>query len=543
MRARDETMAGSGADLQGEDSPLLPRLSDYAMWHAARSPERTAIVFNGRRTSYAELAERIETCARALYARGIRRGDRIAMLSTPRPEFLIVYLAAGRIGAVFVGLNPRHTLREHQAIVENCAPRLLLGIGGFEETDFTATLHTLGEENPCIKDVVTIADPDRPVPVPVPDGRGIEQEYRAHVEAVRPEDPLCIVYTSGSTGRRKGALLTHGNFVAVYREAARKWAVREVRQIHNYPIDHIAGLGDVTAYAVISGGTLVFMERFDPAASLGMIAAERITVWGQEVAMFQRIVVTPEFATADLSSLDLIWFAGAAAPRDLVERLVAIGARVSTDWGMSESCGPVTFSAHDATLEELTYTVGVPGAACELAILGEQGTPCETGQAGEIAIRGPCLMAGYLDGGAIRSATDEAGWFRTGDLGTLLPDGNLALIGRSKEMIKSGGYNIYPREVEMVLEEHPGVRMATVVGVSDPIFQEVGHAFLMMDPPAELDDILRHCRSRLANYKIPKRFTFRAAFPMLGNGKVDRVALQQQAVRLAAAPQPSRGEV
>lgn len=516
----------------------LPRLSDYPFLHASRTPGKIAYVSGERRVSYRNFCDQIEECARDLHARGVRSGDRVALAGPPCPEFLVLYMAAGRMGAVFVGLNPRHTLAEHAAIISDCRPRLLFGCGIATNPTLPAVLDALQRKHECIQEFIVLSSGEGSI---LSHGKAggcnecRDDELAKCVDAVKREDPLALVYTSGSTGKRKGALLTHGNFVSVYREAVRHWNVGEIRQINNYPIDHVGGLGDVAAYAIIGGGTQIFMERFDAAASLAVVQSERVTVWGQEVAMFQKIVAAAAFETVDLSSVQLLWWAGAAAPKALIARLDRVGARLSTCWGMSETCGPVTFSRPGAQLDELSGSVGLPSAACEIRIADSQGQVCAPCETGEIQVRGDCLMAGYLDGSDVsRTHLDADGWFRTGDLGQLLADGNLRLIGRSKEMIKSGGYNIYPREIENVLEEYPGVVMAVLVAVPDDVFQEVGCAFILTKDshPLDVDGLELYAREKLANYKIPKRFVQKSELPLLENGKVDRDFLKNSAINM-----------
>lgn len=361
---------------------------------------------------------------------------------------------------------------------------------------------------------------------------------RMAVEAVAPEDPLAIVYSSGTTGRRKGAVLTHRNFTAVYRRAAEIWRADPVIQINNYPIDHIGCIGDVATCNLVAGGTQIFMERFDPAASLATIAQEGVTLCGQEVAMFQRLVSEPAFDSTDLSSLQLVWWAGAAAPADLVERLHGTGAALSTDWGMSETCGPVTFAGPTRDIRDFADNVGKPAAGFRIDICDEQGVRLPSGTAGEIRVAGDCVMAGYFGRPEeTRAAVDAEGRLKTGDIGVAEADGSLRVVGRMTEMYKSGGYNIYPREIELALEAHPEVSLAVVVRAPDLQWQEVGHAFVLTRRLSALTDrqLSDWCRAELANYKVPKRICIRTELPLLANGKLDRKALQAEAAAWVAA--------
>jgi acyl-CoA synthetase (AMP-forming)/AMP-acid ligase II len=486
------------------------------------------MVFGDYRFRYGDLLRSVDATARALLANGVVRGDRVAVLCTSRPEFFVLYLAAARIGAVFVGLNPRHTRAELEFVVSDATPKILFGLTRFEGRDYRGDLDCLARECSSIAKVSRIdADGCELDGLLCDTGSIDDNRFTAALAAVVPADPLAVIYTSGSTGLRKGVVLAHGSFCAVYREAAVVWQADPVRQINNYPIDHIGGLGDVATCNLVCGGTQVFMERFDPESILKTIERERITVLGQEVAMFQRIAAEPEFRRTDFSSLQLVWWAGAAAPQTLIAALLETGARLSTCWGMSETCGPVTFVPPTREATALADSIGAPAPGVEVRIAG--GT-------GELQLRGICVMHGYLGRDeATREAFTDDGWLRSGDRAERLADGCLRLVGRLGDMYKSGGYNISPREIERVIEAHPDVAQVAVVRTPDPTWQEVGHAFVVprRDGGVEVAAIEQWCRERLANYKIPKKFWPVAALPMLAVGKVDRKALEARAAEWA----------
>jgi len=524
-------------------APGFARIGDFLAHHAARDPDREAMVFDMGRTSYRALLEGADRLAAALIASGVRKGDRVALLSTPRPEYFTLHMAAARIGAVFLGLNPRHKPGEMLAVLQDARPRLLFALAGFEGRDFRAGIGAIAAACGSIERVVIFGGE-------APTGMMGLAAYletsagtsaavlEAAVRAVAPEDPLAIVYSSGSTGRRKGAVLTHRNFAAVYSRAAEIWRATPLRQINNYPIDHIGCIGDVATCNLVAGGTQIFMERFDAGASLAAIEREGITVWGQEVAMFQRAVAHETFARTDFSSLQLIWWAGAPAPASLVDRLLSTGARLSTCWGMSETCGPVTFAGPTRDRHALIDNVGRPAPGFRIELCDAGGAPVPAGEVGEIRIAGDCVMAGYFNRPEETRATlGEDGRLRTGDLARARADGALALVGRMTEMYKSGGYNIYPREIELALEAHPAVALVAVVRAPDPDWQEVGHAFLLPRAGGTLDPAALEswCRERLANYKVPKRFWVRAELPLLASGKIDRKALEAEAAASVAA--------
>ena len=290
--------------------------------------------------------------------------------------------------------------------------------------------------------------------------------------------------------------------------------------------------------ALASGGTLVFMEQFDPQASLAMIEAEKITVLGGVPTMLQFIFGRDDLDAYDLSSLETIAVGGAAAPEALVRQMQTYAPLVSTGYGSTETVGQMTFSPPGATPEQIAGSIGLPVPEYELRIADSNGAPVTPGESGEIQARGQFLFQKYLNQpDATAASFTQDGWFHTGDIAVERPDGYWKMVGRLSEMYKSGGYNIYPREIEACLEAHPMIETAAVVGVPDATYQEVGHAFFQIKQGAAshtltAEHLRRHCKTVLANYKIPKLFTALPELPVLPVGKVDKMALK----RLARQP-------
>jgi len=525
-------------------SAMPLRISDFPFHTAGLFPDRDAAILGERRLSYRALAEEIERCARALLAHGIAPGDRIAMLSTPRPEYLIVFLASARIGAIWLGLNPVHRPAEHRQILEDSRPRLLFGFPQLRDRDHRQDLRDLTAALGCIEGLVVMGEGV------MGDGEGFgvgyeeflehgrpvqAEAYAAAVSAVRPDDVALIVYTSGSTGGAKGAMITHRNLVHCATVQDRLFPVDPLIVLCNLPVSHIGSSSDIVSHALVGGGTIVFQERFDPAEALALIERQRITCLLQVPTMLQRMLAVPGRRDRDTASLRLLFFEGAPMPAEQIPDLQELAAVVVTGWGLTESSCSVTYTAADDPLPVLAETVGRPAPGCELRIAGADGKSASDGEAGEVLVRGPCVMAGYFrQPEATAAAIDAEGWLHSGDIGRFDESGRLRLLGRIKEMFKSGGYNIYPREIEMVLESHAAVSLAAVVAMPDPLYREIGCAFLLRKPGCGLEAaaIDAWCRARLANYKIPKRFVIRDELPLLPIGKLDKTALQAEALRL-----------
>jgi len=518
------------------------RIGDLLADAARDFSDREAVVFGELRLDYRALQDDVGHCARALLAAGVRRGDRVAMLSTPRPEFLTVFLATLSIGAVWVGLHPVHQPAELNYILNDCRPRLLFGFAALRGRDNRAFLRQLPGGAPSVEHVVMFGEPEglgQPYAAFLAAGASIPECTLAEaVDAVGMDDLAMIVHTSGSTGKPKGALLTQRNLTHCAEVQRRLYPVSPLRIVCNLPIDHTVCTCDVVAYAIASAGTIVFQERFRPEALLAAIAQERITCLIQISAMLQRMLAHPTRAKTDTSSLQATFFLGSPLPPALIAELQTLGGTVVTGWGLTEATSSVTFTAPGDGIDVLAETVGRAAPGFEVRIAGPGGASLGAGESGEVLVRGDCVMAGYLNRPeATRAAIDGEGWLRSGDLGLIDAQGRLRLIGRIKEMFKSGGYSIFPREIENVLEAHPAVVLAVVVPVPDPLFYEVGTAFLVANPGHGLTEreIAEHCRAQLANFKVPKRFVIRETLPTLPNGKFDKVALRDEALRMIGA--------
>lgn len=528
----------------------LFRIGDYLTLWARRAPDREAAVFGDRRISYAQLSREVDRCARALLAHGIRQGDRVAMLSTPRPEYMIVFLASLKVGAVWVGMNPVHRFEEHRFVLNDCRPRLIFAFHHLRGEDMRDLLRELRQALPFLERLVVFDGADAGNAEVTYDafaqGRSAdEDDYLAAVSAVELQDPAIIVYTSGTTGRPKGAVLTQRNIARCATTQLKLVPVTSLRALCNLPISHTVSSSEIVSYALAGGGTVIFQERFDPHAVLAAVERERITFLLQISAMFQQILAAADSPRIyDTSSLQAVLFLGAPLARGLIARLAELGGTVFTGWGLTESTTSATLTEAGDGIDVLADTVGRPTPIFDVRLATPAGEDVPAGGVGEILVRGECVMAGYYGlPDATAETIDPAGWLRSGDLGRFDEAGRLRLVGRIKEMFKSGGYNVYPREIEIALESHPAVALAAVVAIPDPLFVEVGCAFVVPRADASLgtDDMAAHCRARLANYKIPKRFVIRDRLPMLPLGKVDKATLRTEAIRLAEVTAPRQG--
>ena len=457
------------------------------------------------------------------------------MLVSSRPEFFEAMLASVAIGAIWLGLHPRYKLPEFRHVLAESTPKLLLAFSRIDGRDYRSDLETLNSEFGCIERVICYEGH-------VDGGIGVDDfvamgaqvsdaELHWHRDRVEAADSAVIIFTSGSTGSPKGALISHAGLIGGGLTQSRHWPSKAMRLLQTMPPNHIACIGMSTAHALMCGSTIVFMDQFSPARLLDVVEGEKITFLPHAPAVFNLLVNEPDFDQRDLSSIEYLIWAGAPMMSKLIKRLEGLGAHLGTAFGMTELGAYVCFSDHDAPFSTLAGTIGRPDASYELQLGDMRGDKVPRGQEGEIQARGAWLMNGYFNHPELtRDAYTSDGWFRSGDVAVEGEDGNWTLVGRTKEMFKSGGYNIYPREVEIVIESHPQVEMAAVIGVADELWHEVGHAFVQPDSGANIDEatLLAWCSRQLANYKVPKRIEIVEELPRLPIGKIDKQSLKRR---------------
>lgn len=514
-------------------------------WHyvekwAEKKPAVEALVFGNERLTWGDFKDRMDRAAKAYLEIGVEKGDRIAMLSMARNDFLITYMAANKVGAIWLGLSPKLTLDELRYQVGDSRPAVLITLREYLGADLAETITALKDEFSCIRKVLVIGE--------TVEGTEGFADYtaqpRPQLDAalakrageIADTDEALLMYTSGSTGKPKGVVHTHRSIIENIKVELPKFYFDEkTRGLLHFPINHVAADVEIGFAAIMGGGALIMLDRFDPGEVLKVIAKERITVVGQVPVMFLLEFKDPNFFTTDFSSVEGFMWAGAAAPKIMIDVLGGIcqqtGAHLITGYGSTEVCGFVTYTEVGDDLETLMKSAGKIAEPFELKIVDENRRGLPDGEIGEIAVRGPFLMKGYYNRPDLTAEViDGEGWHYTSDLAYKDDRGYIYITGRRSEMFKTGGENVYPREIEDVLETHDSVLFAAVIGVPDEIFQEVGWAFAMLIPGQSVteEDLRELCRSKLANFKIPKKFFVRDLLPLLANGKVDKLALKAE---------------
>lgn len=512
-------------------------------WHfverwAAERPDSEALVFGEDRLTWRDFKNLMDAVSLAYLDAGIMKGDRVALLSMARTEFLTTYMAAGKVGAVWLGLSPKFTLEELRYQIGDCRPSLLIALREYLGNDLSETIRALMKEFSFIKKVLILGEPiegtenfhdftQKP-------RKGLEADLDRRSGEIRETDEALLMYTSGSTGKPKGVIHTHRSIVENIRIEVKKFFFDEQsRGILHFPINHVAADVEIGFGAIMSGGCLVCMDRFDPAETLKVIEKEKITHVGQVPVMFLLEFKQPEFWKCDFSSVKAFVWAGAAAPKIMIDLLSPIcqktGAALLTGYGSTEVCGFITYTEKGEETETLLKTAGRIAPPFELKIVDKNRRELPDGEIGEIAVRGPFLMKGYYNKPEETARViDKDGWYYTTDLAFRDSRGYIRITGRISEMYKSGGENVYPREVEEVIESHGTVLFAAVIGVPDEVFQEVGWAFVMPKPGQSVteEELRVLCRTSLANFKVPKKFFIRPMLPLLASGKVNKLALK-----------------
>jgi fatty-acyl-CoA synthase len=473
--------------------------------NAAFAPGKVAIRFEGASITQGEFARQIGRAAHLLHTRhGVQRGDRVAVLAANHPTYLALLYACARLGAILLPLNWRLAAPELRYILDHAEPRI-----AFVEPAFAEVLHEAAPNLPA-------------TPIDIPDGEA-DTEGPGTLE-----DPLLLVYTSGTTGRPKGALLRQE---ALFHNAVMSHHMHgmtaEDHVLSVLPFFHVGGLNIQTTPALQIGATVTIHTRFAPDAVLEAIATDRPSLALLVPATIRALLATSGWTTADLSSLRAISTGSEPVHQAIIDAIAARGVPLLQVYGATESCPVAIYTRLGGDLSRGTST-GLPGLLCEARIADDSGREQPHGTAGEVLLRGRNLFQGYWRDQAATQDCMQGGWYRTGDIGTRDADGYFHVHDRRKNLIISGGENIYPAEVERVLLEHPAIAEAAVLGAPDPKWQEVPVAFLVLRAGIVLEEeaVRAHVSARLARFKVPRRVVFTESLPRTALGKVRHFALR-----------------
>jgi len=482
-------------------------LSHWIERHACFAPDAVAIRFEGEDISYAELARRVACATAALAGLGVKRGDTVAFLGLNHPAALVLLFACARLGAMLAPLNWRFAPPEHARVLADCPPRVF-----FAEPAFAA--HARAIEGA----------------IPATDLSVLERDAAGSpARAGHENSPLLLSYTSGSTGAPKGVVLTQR---ALHWNAVNSTHMHDLtsadRVLTTLPLFHVGGLNIQTTPALHAGASVTLHAKFEPQAALEAIERERITLAVLVPAQLEAMMALPRWQSADLSSLRMIATGSTIVSEAFVRKVSARGVPVIQVYGSTETC-PIAAYVRAADALRKAGSAGAPALHCELKVVGEDDVELPAGSDGEILVRGPNVAAGYWNAPGESAQTFRDGWYHSGDLGHFDGDGHLYVVARKKDMIISGGENIYPAEVESVLLECPAIAEACVVGRPEARWGEAVVAAVVLKSGCRMTEAeaLALFQGRIARYKHPREVRFLERLPRSALGKIKREELRE----------------
>ncbi len=474
----------------------------------------------GRSCTYSQLDRETARCAAALKRLGLKRGDRVAVQVEKSPQALFLYLACLRAGLVFLPLNTAYQLAELAYFLADAEPALVVSTPAAARR---------------VRRVIRTCNSSAQVATLDGSGRGSLAEAvrqasaEFKIETTAPDELAVIVYTSGTTGRSKGAMLTHRNLISNARGLVDSWGFsNQDVLLHALPVFHVHGLFVANHCALLSGAKLIWRSRFDAEATL--VDLRHATVMMGVPTYYTRLLNQPGLTPEACANMRL--FISGSAPLSLDafrEFRARTGHTILERYGMSEA-GMIT--SNPLVGERRGGTVGLPLPGVSVRVMDHRHRPVPQGERGAIQIQGDNVFAGYWRNPAkTREEFTADGWFRTGDVGVVDRDGYLSIVGRAKDLIITGGYNVYPKEVELVIDTMPGVLESAVVGLPHPDFGEAVTAAVVLNGDAEAPSesaVIAHLKTQLANYKVPKRIHFLSDLPRNAMGKVQKSVLREQ---------------
>lgn len=522
---------------------------------AAEDPNLEAIVDGEVRLTFAQLDDEVTAFAKATIAAGLAPGDRAALWAPNSARWCIAALGIMAAGGILSPINTRYLGSEAQYALNRARSVLLVTEEGFLGKSYLSMLRDIptpagddwgaGVEPstlpsvPYVRTIVDIADNGGADATSWSDfiAQGTEvasSEVDERIAALTEDSTADILFTSGTTGFPKGAMVSHGSNIKTNWEwGANVGLQHSDRMLLVNPLFHSFGYRAGLLTSIQHRATIYPVRTLDPESTQQLIQDERITVMPGAVTMYTTIMDHPSFGTYDLDSVRLAVTGASVVPVPTLQRMRAeLGIKdILTAYGLTESCGTATVCPPDASLDRLSTTSGVAITDTEVAIMNESGDLLPAREHGEIVVRGYNVMQGYFeDPDATAKAIDANGWLHTGDVGWLDEDGYLTITDRIKDVITVGGFNVYPAEIERVLLEHDAVGQVAVVGIDDDRFQQVAKAFVVLrrGGVATAEELIAHCKERLANFKVPREIDIIEALPQTASGKIQKFLLNKE---------------
>lgn len=503
---------------------------------AASHGDRTAYIYHNEACSFQAIDEIASFLAERLRATGIGKGDRIAIIALNQIEWLYVFFAAAKLGAVVVGLNVRYRESELDYMLEDSMAKAVISLSEYAGFSYVRYFAEAGERLPDLKHYIYFDSPADGAGIPF--STLIQRDAMVSASAtaerlVDPEDPLMIIYTSGTTGRPKGAALTHRSILAAAAAQAQHINATsgDVIQLAN-PLNHVGGITCGIVTFLLAGATCELVPVFKAETVLAMAARRSPTVIIGVPTMLTLLLMNPKFGEVDLSGVRLVITGGSNVDDAFLTRLnnALPNARLMNLYGLSEASGAMVMTPWDCGRDDLMRSIGKPLEGAEVRVVLGDGKPAPAGEVGELWFRGLGVLRAYIGSHNRQDTFDGDGWLHTGDLGYVDSRDFVFLMGRQGDMYIQGGFNVYPAEIEKVIADHPDVLMVAGIGVPDPVLGEIGRYYVVPRDGSTLNehDVIAFCQSRIADYKVPKQVVLRQSLPLTPAGKIRKSALRTE---------------
>jgi long-chain acyl-CoA synthetase len=497
-------------------------LKDLLIEKASQMRDKTCLYWDDDEISYERIDRTARIIAHHLISHGIEKDEKVCILIPNRPEFLYSFFGIVYAGAVAVPINIQLKTAEVQYLLYNSDARMLITTPEFKAIAF-AVKHTCPE----LKDIVML---DRAPRGTIPFEEFIKEPKKLKAREVKEEDIAGIIYTSGTTGHPKGVLLTHKNYVANAEQIATACQMAEDdRLLCILPLFHVMGLVATALSPLYSGGSMVLMKGFSPKEFLPRLSLYRATAFSGVPTVYAILNNLPDAEDYDLSALRFCICGAAPMPVEVFETFERkYKAFILEGYGLSEATCASSINPLDGRRK--IGSIGVPLKNQEMKIMDENQNELPPGEIGEIVVQGPNVMKGYYKDEEATRETLLNGWLHTGDLGYIDRDGYFYIKGRKKEMVIRGGENIYPKEIEDILCEHPAISQAAVVGLPDKIWGEEVAAFVVLKKGSDVkpQELIGYCKEHLADYKCPRIMEIAKSLPMTATGRVQKTRIIEE---------------
>jgi acyl-CoA synthetase (AMP-forming)/AMP-acid ligase II len=493
-------------------------------------PNKTFLIEGNQTVSFKQLDEITDRLASAFLEKGIKKGDKIGIIALNQMEWLYTFFAAAKIGATLVTLNVRYRETELEYMINQADVKAIVSLAQFQEFYYVKFFQSFRSRIPAVNQFFYIGGDEEHSFEKLLEYQPIHSKLSEAKKNVEEDDTILIIYTSGTTGKPKGAMITNRSLLASARAQSEHLNVsKDDIAIGSLPLNHVGGITCTVIAGLVSMSRVVLIPSFRPDQVVMAIEQHKATIFGGVPTMYLMMLSLPNLKKEQLASLKICIIGGSNVEPKLCHLITKFipNAKLVNLYGLSETSGACVLSRLTDDVSKVQETIGVPIGRFEAKVMNRDGVEVPNGEIGELFIKGDCVAKGYY--GMVRETqeTFHDGWLATGDMVYKDDQGYLHFKGRKKEMYITGGFNVFPIEIEKVLTSHEKVQIAAGIGVPDPLFGEIGVYYIVPKPNVCLteEELFYFCRERLADYKIPKRFIIVKEVPLTPAGKVQKSAL------------------